>query len=287
MLIGRDDVRTQLAEQPGDRRDDAMPVWTGDEDSGVIGQPPVRVIDHGTSVRTVSFSPVRYSAVAAIVVVSPHFDDAVLSCWSIIDGEREVVVVTVFTAAPRPGVITDWDRDTGVDSATRVAQRVEENRAALDTAGRQGVNLGLLELQYGGGRVSKSLLRDHLRDADLVYVPAGAGVANFSLEHERVRKACLKIRRDARLYADQPYCQFRPDFELSPKVAGGRVPFAVTLSAEQRARKERALRCYAGEMPKLERLYTPFLNGDRLAYELFWDFPPPSGVAAATVAGGG
>jgi hypothetical protein len=58
--------------------------------------------------------------------------------------------------------------------------------------------------------------------------------------------------------------------EFAPRLAGGRVAVTTTLSSPQRARKETALRCYAGEMPKLERIFRPFLNADRLAYELFW-----------------
>ena len=38
----------------------------------------------------------------------------------------------------------------------------------------------------------------------------------------------------------------------------------------QRRRKLEALRCYAGEMPKLERAYGSFLTTKRLAHELFW-----------------
>jgi hypothetical protein len=44
----------------------------------------------------------------------------------------------------------------------------------------------------------------------------------------------------------------------------------VTLTPEQRSRKIEALRCYAGEIPKLERAFTPFLLPERLAHELFW-----------------
>ena len=30
------------------------------------------------------------------VVVSPHLDDAVMSCWSVLEGAPQVTVVTVF-----------------------------------------------------------------------------------------------------------------------------------------------------------------------------------------------
>ncbi len=38
VLVGGDDVRAELAEQAGDRRDDAVPVRAGDEQARVIGE---------------------------------------------------------------------------------------------------------------------------------------------------------------------------------------------------------------------------------------------------------
>ena len=85
-----------------------------------------------------------------IVVVSTHLDDAVLSCWSIVAGDADVAVVTVFTGGPDdPNLVTDWDRDTGLTSKERMTARIEENRAALAIAGRSPTDLGFLESQYG------------------------------------------------------------------------------------------------------------------------------------------
>jgi hypothetical protein len=70
-----------------------------------------------------------------VVVVSTHLDDAVFSCWHVLASpDHDVRVVTVFTGGPAAGVTTSWDADTGVDSATRMAQRIEENRVALAVA---------------------------------------------------------------------------------------------------------------------------------------------------------
>jgi hypothetical protein len=80
--------------------------------------------------------------------LSPHLDDAVLSCWSLIDSDEDVTVVTVFSGAPESGFVSPWDADSGVDSATRMAQRVAENRAALAVAGREAVDVGLPECGY-------------------------------------------------------------------------------------------------------------------------------------------
>ncbi len=203
-----------------------------------------------------------------IVVVSPHFDDAVLSCWSLVDGPGDVTVLTVFTEGPAPGLVADWDRDTGVDSATRMRQRVDENRAALAIAGREPLDLGLKEAIYGGDGVDPELLRAHLGAADQVYAPAGVGVEHVNREHVLVRDACLALRGDCRLYADQPYSLFRDDTELQFELVRARR--IVALSATQRAAKARAIACYAGEVPKLERAFGHLTDPDRLVNEVLW-----------------
>ena len=37
------------------------------------------------------------------VVLSPHLDDAVLSCWHVLGREGDVRVVNVFTGSPEDG----------------------------------------------------------------------------------------------------------------------------------------------------------------------------------------
>jgi len=204
------------------------------------------------------------------VVISTHLDDAVLSCWSVLEADADVTVVTVFTGGPEPGFVSSWDADTGVDSRTRMEQRRAENRAALTVAGLTPVDLGFLEVLYGGGVVTAGELQAHVADADAVYAPAGIGLEHVNEEHGIVRDAVLAVRPDARLYADQPYCQFRADSELPSALADGRSPVPVRLTPEQRRRKIEALGCYSGELPKLERAFTPFLSQSRLEYELFW-----------------
>ena len=207
----------------------------------------------------------------SVVVVSTHLDDAVFSCWHVLASPRaDVVVVTVFTGGPHSGLTTPWDADTGVDSATRMTQRVEENRAALAVAGRDGINLGLLEGQYGGGTVDPEALRPHLTAADVVYVPAGIGIRHVNSEHVVVRDASLSIRPDATLYADQPYCLFRADVDLPAELAAGRRRLAVHLRSVERQRKAEAIGCYAGELRKLEREFGSCTDPDRLVGEAVW-----------------
>lgn len=48
-----------------------------------------------------------------MLLLSPHFDDAVLSCWWLLAStDAQMLVVNVFGKAPERGVIGDWDRRT-------------------------------------------------------------------------------------------------------------------------------------------------------------------------------
>ena len=210
-----------------------------------------------------------------IVVVSTHLDDAVLSCWSIVAGDADVAVVTVFTGGPDdPNLVTDWDRDTGLTSKERMTARIEENRAALAIAGRTPTDLGFLESQYGARSFDTGVMAECLRDAELVYLPAGIGVPGGRVhgDHVFVRDACLEIRPDARLYADQPYCLFRPGLQL-PEGLRDRYSEAddVLLTPPQRERKAEAIAAYHGEVPKLDHAYGIRLTDpDILVRETFW-----------------
>jgi hypothetical protein len=207
------------------------------------------------------------------VVVSTHLDDAVMSCWSLIDGAPDVSVVTVFTGGPEPGFLGAWDSDSGApDSATRMEERRAEDRSALALAGCAFVHLGVLEVEYGGGECRPEAIAHLLADAPVVYAPAGIGLRHVNEEHGRVRDTVLSLRPDAVLYADQPCCGFRSDTQLPAALATGRVAAVVALTAEQRQRKSRAIGCYAAELPKLERpeSFGPFADPGNLEHEVFW-----------------
>ena len=205
------------------------------------------------------------------LVVSTHFDDAVFSCWTVIDSADKVDVLTVFTAGPTDERTTEWDADTGATSAERMRKRAAENDAALAVAGRTAINLGLREGQYDGGIVAPSDLATHLAEADVVYVPAGVGLDGVHPEHVTVRDVCLALRRDARLYADNPYSHFT---DIEPHgMPEGLERTVVELTPEQRLRKARAIHCYTGELRKLAGLFGSFANPDRLRFEVFWEPP--------------
>jgi hypothetical protein len=149
-------------------------------------------------------------------------------------------------------------------------ERLDEDRAALAVAGRTPVHLGLLEPYYGGSRVSADDLRPHLDPAALVYAPAAVGLKRIHTDHVDVREAVLSVRPDAMLYADQPYCRFRPDIALPNELGNGYAAELVALSPGERERKTRAVHCYAGELAKLESMYGAFAAAEYFEHELYW-----------------
>lgn len=84
-----------------------------------------------------------------IVICSPHFDDAVLSCWSLLDRDHDSTVVNVFTGGPDSDFTYWFDQQSGLLSSTMcMQQRAEEDRCALDLVGKSAIDLGMLDRQY-------------------------------------------------------------------------------------------------------------------------------------------
>jgi LmbE family N-acetylglucosaminyl deacetylase len=234
-----------------------------------------------------------------IVIVSPHLDDAVLSCWHLLDGPGDVRVVNVFTGAPPQGQPPGWwDRDSGAtDSAVRVSERLEEDRAALALAGREGIGLDFCDEQYRDGAVEVSEIRERLAASlppdPILYAPAAIGTVGA--DHELVREAALELRaagHTLNLYADLPHANqhgwpgwlngSRADPRIDERwdrdlAATGldfdpRAPTTHRLSDRASSRKLEAVRAYATQIEPLEAMFGR-LDETSLGLELVWELP--------------
>lgn len=153
----------------------------------------------------------RHGIEAPAVVLSPHLDDAVLSAWSALRQPGEALVVNVCTAIPDPGTIGRYDRVKGsTDSAATMKARLAEDADALALAGRDRLNLGLLETQYRAQPIGAGELREALdgevAEASAIWAPAGIG---GNPDHVASREVALAIGREEgvpiALYAELPY----------------------------------------------------------------------------------
>jgi hypothetical protein len=150
------------------------------------------------------------------LLLSPHWDDAVLGCWSLLTSKRELNVVNVFAAIPPPGHAGVWEAVIGVrDSAERARARIAEDASALALAGRQAVNLALLDARYrrrtrsavGLDELDRALVAE-VQSASRVYVPAGIGAHADHLLTRHYGRMLLRTGMPVTLYAELPYCAF-------------------------------------------------------------------------------
>ncbi len=129
-------------------------------------------------------------------MVSPHLDDAVLSCGHLLLGEPDPVVATVFAGHPGAGVLSDWDRSCGfVDGDDPVARRRDEDRNALALLGARPWHMDFLDLPYrdnrtaGGGLRAVEITRElagvvEELGVSKVFIPVGILHPDHVLTHE-------------------------------------------------------------------------------------------------------
>jgi LmbE family N-acetylglucosaminyl deacetylase len=246
----------------------------------------------------------------ATLILSPHFDDAVLSCWHLLDGVTEVGIVNVFGGVPAADAAGWWDLAGGTRSSSGVVERRRgEDQAALALAGREAITLDFLDDQYRDGPQPIEPLVQGLRallagvsslwaPAALASPPDGpdlvTAVRQSHPDHVVVRGAALMLHREGwpvRLYADLPHASARglpgwvtghPDgtgVAVAERwrrcLAGAGVDDADAeihrLSGRALARKLEAVRRYSSQLAPIERGFgQPIDAPELLDYEVVW-----------------
>jgi hypothetical protein len=238
------------------------------------------------------------------IILSPHFDDAVLSCWHVLAGTGEVLVVNVFAGEPPAGALGWWDRLAGAsDSAAAVRTRVEEDRQALALAGRAAVNLPFLDSQYrqldqAPGEIVEAL-HAVVGAGARIYAPASLG--DHHRDHTAVRAAALALHAegaDLALYADLPHAtvdgwprwvldggssqdadpaneRWATQLKAIGLPVGRMVASVHRLSAEDHVRKLEAVLAYNSHVAPLQQAFGRSLEDPQLlGLEVDWRLPP-------------
>lgn len=241
------------------------------------------------------------------LLLSPHWDDAVLDCWGVLTSERQATVVNLFAGVPPPGRLTPWDAITGAtDSAVRARERIAEDARALAQAGRTPVNLPFLDAQYRTASDAPGLeeidraLSAAVPSASCVYVPAGVGGHLDHLLTRRYGRMLLRAGLPVTLYADLPYCVLHgwphwvdgtePDphrnvdaFWLEflkgvPEFPGLRSARIVRLDDIAAAAKLEAMRCYETQFPGLDYGAGRLLSDPTIhRFEVWWGLRAETG----------
>lgn len=244
----------------------------------------------------------RHDPTGPTILLSPHLDDAVLSTFALLAGPGEVIVINVCDAVPPSGRASDWVRLCGgSDNAEQLRRRREEDRAALATVGRLAVGLGFLEADE---RPPDATPHEIAARASAAVPSAGRIVAPLGMgshpDHFATRDAALALARGhglpVELYAELPYgiragwppwvSGARRDLHVDPDVPWQRAlrrlpasrdqlaPIVTQLDTAVRARKQRALECYASQIAALAGGPHRRLSDDALAFEVRWALTP-------------
>ena len=156
----------------------------------------------------------------ATYILSPHFDDAAVNCYSVLS-KSGVSVITVFGAAPTNlKTTTLWDIICGVPNSHKMMlQRSAENKQALSGYRVKLIDLDFLDNQYRKNSLSK---KDIARTLDAVipnqatiFVPLALSRLYRHPDHIMVREAALTLtkNRSIILYPDMPYMKLSSDVE--------------------------------------------------------------------------
>jgi LmbE family N-acetylglucosaminyl deacetylase len=147
-----------------------------------------------------------------LLVVSPHLDDAVLSCGALLAGRPGAIVCTVFAAAPSAAMHTEWDGKSGFsDSSVAIRARIHEDTQALAVLNAVPFHLAFRDAQYHESPSCEVLVNALSRTAAEVgasslLMPLGL----FHSDHVHVSDACLGLLErnqglDNYIYEDLPY----------------------------------------------------------------------------------
>lgn len=191
-----------------------------------------------------------------LVVVSPHLDDAVLSCGQLLAGRPGSMVVTVCTAPPPQHTVrTSFDADCGhANAGQAMAARQQEDTLACWLLQATQRHLGHVDQQYGvplaPEAVAASLVAA-VPPGAIVVGPVGLAHPDHVAVAEAVRQLLVE-RPDLEpwLYEDLPSRVLWPEdvpTRLGWWRAMGYDPVLATLGGAELPRKESAVRAYRSQ----------------------------------------
>jgi LmbE family N-acetylglucosaminyl deacetylase len=232
-----------------------------------------------------------------IVIISPHLDDAVLGCSTLMAAHPGATVVTVFAGRPTeyPTPMERWDSLCGFveGDEVHVARRAED-AAALAVLDATPVWLDFVEHSYldRADWVDADAVVDELDAAvragepTAVFAPFGLANPDHDVTHDAAMLVRARLERDGNPAAW--FCYEDTGYKHIPGLLAWRVarlfrrgvwpsPAAVPVDLD-RARKDAAVACYPSQLLALEADWAIAAKLAAPAPEQFWRLaPPPEG----------
>jgi LmbE family N-acetylglucosaminyl deacetylase len=228
-----------------------------------------------------------------IVVVSPHFDDAVLGAAHVLATYPGSTVITVLGGWPPayPEEPTDWDAAGGFrEGDDVVAVRREEDRAAMTMLSASPVWLEFPDHQYltKAQRPRPEEVAPALDAAikaaapTAVFLPMGIANPDHVLTHDA--GLCVRDSHPQTAW----FCYEDHGYKHLPGLLAWRVaklfragiwptPAIVPIEPDM-ARKRAAINCYVSQLPPLESDHALSARLDANVPEQYWRLaPPPKG----------
>lgn len=242
-------------------------------------------------------------ALTGLTVVSPHLDDAVLSCFALLRAADRPTVMTVFAGLPPVGTPPQfYDRLTGsADPRRRMRDRRAEDRAALACVGARPVHLDLLDGPYRQHAVALDELVDTIagavpRRTTVLAAPGGfGGHPDHQAVADAVPLVADRLGIEVIAFADYPYAATygwpawvtggNDDPLLQPEATWGRArerlgrhglldEVVVSLPPALRREKLTSFGCYVSQVPVCEMGPARMVSHPaRLGHELWFRRP--------------
>lgn len=191
-----------------------------------------------------------------ILLISPHFDDAILSAGQLLAGRADADVVTVFGGFPSEMRITPYDEKCGFEnsSVAVVNRRLEDDNATAI------LNANAIHWDFPDGQYGENVTHDEILDKiiqqtmlekyDFIMGPLGIGHP----DHVMVSDALIEFadvynpdKTPVYLWEDLPLRVIEPDLVFDRKEGIGGLE-QVGLGDGPIANKIRALSCYKSQI---------------------------------------
>lgn len=200
----------------------------------------------------------------AALIVSPHFDDAVLSVGQVMAGRPNMTVATVFASPPRHAAMsTPYDKACGFDSAAdAIRGRRAEDLAALGLLDARHRWLKFADHQYQEP-ADEALILEKLTQVvarlspRLMIGPLGLAHPDHHTTRRVYQRLVATIDVETWIYEDLPSRVLWPE-EVPEALAWwkgmGHKPELGFIGDGPLSRKQEALACYASQMKILDAL---------------------------------
>jgi LmbE family N-acetylglucosaminyl deacetylase len=198
-----------------------------------------------------------------LLVVSAHFDDAVLSCGHLLASCPGAVVATVCGGlAPIGTPAAPWDAESRwPDAHAATLGRRQEDAEALSILGAKQVCLDLLDEPYRLEKVPSTEVASAVRELviqmrpERVLIPLGFRAhGDHVLTRDGSSVALLASSTPVHLYVDLPYHVTADAEEISELIGARRTIKRIASATEQEA-KRKAVSCYRSQRDQLVRAF--------------------------------